>query len=80
MFYSRPEDCGSEEADSIAGLQVSPQFSQSLWRIHTWISIIPWTGSTSNITNFIYQKTVDTETFIITTIADNINSAVHLDY
>lgn len=46
FFFSCPEDCGSEEAGSAAGMQVSAQLAQSLWRLHTGISIIPWTGTT----------------------------------
>lgn len=45
MFSSCPEDCSSEEAGGAAGLQIPPQLSQSLWRIHTWICVLLWTGS-----------------------------------
>ena len=45
VFLSCPEDCGSEEAGGAPGLQVPPQLAQSLWRLHAWIRIAPWTGT-----------------------------------
>lgn len=47
MSSSCPEDCGPEEAGGAAGLQISSQLPQSLWRIHAWIRVLPWTGSTA---------------------------------
>lgn len=44
FFSSRSEDYNSEEAGGASGLQVSSKLSQSLRRLHTWISIVPQPG------------------------------------
>lgn len=72
FFSSRSEDYNSEEAGGASGLQVSSKLSQSLRRLHTWISIVPQPGKhvLTGVAQYFFL-------FIRHTEADRLQTKIH---